>query len=429
MRKVYFLSALFFLLLLLAPTILSTPLGKPFFEKALRAKSGAEVTIGSLELSWLGPQKFGEIAWKKGEVHGTVGELEVKAPFWSFSGPTSWAQGSALYQGGKIDQVQGSYEEPHFKLQGNVEGGNLFAEGDFHAETDYNFRFDLKQFPVGILDLRLPKILGTTADLVGSAHLQGEEGGLQLDVRSENLTTQLQALMIPGGMTLRTPWTLEIRSTPALSDFLLQDVNPLFLKQVEPQGPIRISFEPQDSYLPIPFSLDKFSAKGTLDLGQVQCRNGKSLAAVMSFLKMKELSHVKKMNVWFTPLPFFVHEGTLHAGRVDLLLADSVHLCTWGTVDLHRDQIQMTLGIPADTLHKSFGVKNLPSNYVLKVEVRGPIQDPEIVTGPAIAKIATLMTVSQVPKKGVLGGVAEVFSHPKEEKDVPPPQRPFPWER
>ena len=55
----------------------------------------------------------------------------------------------------------------------------------------------------------------------------------------------------------------------------------------------------------------------------------------------------------------------------------------------------MTLGIPSDTLKKAFGIKNLPKNYVMTMPIRGLTQKPEIVTGPAVAKIAALIAASQ----------------------------------
>ncbi len=49
----------------------------------------------------------------------------------------------------------------------------------------------------------------------------------------------------------------------------------------------------------------------------------------------------------------------------------------WGQVDTVNDELDMTLGIPADTLAAT-GIKELPSDYVLPVPVKGTPQAPNV---------------------------------------------------
>ncbi len=54
-----------------------------------------------------------------------------------------------------------------------------------------------------------------------------------------------------------------------------------------------------------------------------------------------------------------------------------VHVIMWGQVDTVNNVLDMTLGIPADTL-AAIGIKTLPSDYVLPVPVKGTPQAPVV---------------------------------------------------
>ena len=49
----------------------------------------------------------------------------------------------------------------------------------------------------------------------------------------------------------------------------------------------------------------------------------------------------------------------------------------WGQVDTASNVMDMTLGIPADSLAAT-GIKSLPSDYVLPVPVKGTPQSPVV---------------------------------------------------
>ena len=398
------------------PKIASTPLGKPFFVKALAAKSQSKVEVGSLNFSWLGPQKFQQIKWVHEEATGTLEELDIEAPFWSFSGPFHLKNGSIAYQGGRIEAIEGELQGNAFTLQGTTLQGHIALKGEVYSKLQFHIDVDLKNFPSIVINPRLSSLLGPTFNLNGFVRREEGKGTLQLDVIASYLKTHINGFFTDQAVTLQEPLIATFLPTP-----------PLLSPQIEMQNPVTLRIEPKGVSCPLPFSLENLEiAEATLDLGRVQCQAGKVLAAIESLLKAKRLS---KTTCWFTPVQWRIHKGILELGRVDALLASAIHLCAWGKVHLIRNQIDMTLGLPADTLHQFFGIAHLPPNYVLKVPVRGTIEDPEFVTGPAIAKIAALVAAGQIPKKGVLGGIAELFSSPKEEKNVPPAKHPFPWER
>lgn len=173
------------------------------------------------------------------------------------------------------------------------------------------------------------------------------------------------------------------------------------------------------------FSFTNKSGQGTAALGKFRYRDGSRLSSVLSLLGASPASPV---NVWLAPFDFSFSNNTLNLGRADFLLASAIHLCTWGQIDLSDQSLNLYLGLPADTLAHSFGIRSVSSNYVLKVPVKGTLKHPEINKGPVVTKIAALSAVNQIPTKGILGGVANIIASPPVDKDIPPPKRPFPWE-
>lgn len=95
-------APLLLLLICFLPYIASTPLCKPLFSRALSAQ------IGSLHFSWFGPQSFRQIQWNLDDVNANAEELQIDAPFWSFSGPFLLKKGCLSYQGSSIIQILGS---------------------------------------------------------------------------------------------------------------------------------------------------------------------------------------------------------------------------------------------------------------------------------------------------------------------------------
>lgn len=365
MRK--WLIGLFLLLVLLVgflPKIASTSLGKSIFIRVLEQKSQMHVEINSLKLSWFGPQIFQGVKFQKEAVNGFFEELRIRAPFWTFSGPFQLKNGEIAYQGGKVEKLEGQIEGNDFTLTGITLQGHISLKG----------------------------------------------------------------MITEHGMQLSEPLIARIRLTPEMSALLLKDANPLFVTGISAENPVTLRIEPTDFFFPFPYSLEKLKVgKAILDLGKVRSQNGESLRTIIALLKAGSLPNASVMNIWFTPVSFQIDRGILRAGRLDALLADSIHICTWGNIDLLKDRLDMTLGLPADTLKKAFGIKNLPDNYVMKVGVQGTTGSPIIDKTAAAAKIAALIATSQIPKKGILGGLSDLFSK-KEEADVPKANRPFPWE-
>ncbi|HSX26675.1 MAG TPA: hypothetical protein VLE89_06685 [Chlamydiales bacterium] len=437
------LAALLLLILLLIPFIASSPVGKPFFIKAFEERISGKVEIGSLHLSWFGPQVFKKVHFTNSDIEGHLEELHSNVPLWSLSrldGAFTLKNGSfsfPSYDAGTLEEVNGHIQGNDFDLEGKANTSGQFSlTGKVYSKDHFEIAANLTNFPTAALDQLLKGhrlvflALGPTIDLSGTAALHQNQGSVDATLTSSNIQTTLRANLTEHALTLREPLTATLSLTPEFSQALLSDINPLFLTGIRAKNPILLHLA-QCSFPLRPFSLEKLHAAGTLDMGQVLCRNGKSLASLIRFLKAKRLSDAKEMNAWFTPLSVHFENGTLHTGRMDALLADSIHICTWGNIDLIHDRLNIILGLPADTLSQSFGIQNLSENYVLKVPIHGSTQEPELDKGPAAAKIAALLAAQQIPGKkgGLLGGLVKVFTHANDEKDIPPANRPFPWEK
>jgi hypothetical protein len=166
-----------------------------------------------------------------------------------------------------------------------------------------------------------------------------------------------------------------------------------------------------------------------LDLGKTKVQSGKSLKSLVKLFK--DTHFEKEIDFWFTPVAFQIQSGVITLGRMDALLSNSIHICTWGDVDVNKDELHMFLGLPADTLEKSFGIQTLSRNYVLKIPIYGSISNPEFDTGSAIAKITAMAVSKQIPSAGgkILGGLINAVTQAQDDGDAPPPNRPFPWEK
>ncbi len=437
------------------PFIFSHGPFKSLFLGYVGSRYQAIIQVDDLDLSWFGPQRFKKVKIQSPGLDGHIDKLTGSVPFWSLSKLSR----SMVLENGSF-HVQAPNKQPAYldRVYAHISGATVHITGVTREENQsgeftingsaanpslHNTDIDLKVnatripslFVDRLLDAKglLAASLGPTFDCTGSAQVQNDAGLVDLNLSATNAEATIRAAFTSTNITLKRPLLISFLLTPELSEKLLKNVNPLFLTGIQSKTPVLLRLSDRDFSFPLPFDIKKIRiAQGTLDMGQIKIRNGRSLASLMALLKSENLSNLKQMNAWFTPVEFSVRDGEVRTGRTDLLLADSVHLCTWGDINLARDQIDMSLGLPADTLSKAFGLKNLPSHYVLKIPIRGPTQDPDIETGPAAAKIAALLAAQNLPKKtGAFGGIVNLFAPVAldDSSDVPPPKRPFPWEK
>ena len=494
MKTFFFILATFLIVLIAClPKILSTSLGKPLFEKVLSQKFDASISIGKLRLTWFGPQSLQQITIASEQINGSIDALESNVPLWQlghFGDAFLLKQGTFSFSplNGSLTEVNGQIAGRTIHFTGNASGGGHFQiSGKIDGKQQFDLAFDCKGIPSPLLDqivhvyrdplgfvnfggpqsgsgfddreeshiaaiwptrdrqkmgrsdgrknsqdltgrgIELSAALGPTFDLVGSVFYSEKQGKMECDLSSNYAKLSGKGEIAHNALLLTRPLKCSLAFSPELGR-ALQTKMPFTL--IGAKNPFLLTIDPTGTSIPLfPFSMDQLEiGSAKLDLGQILCEG---MPSIVSFLAILHRSAPSPIPIWFTPVSFSIDHGILQMGRIDALLANAVHACAWGRVDLPSQTLDMTLGIPADTLAGSLGINNLSRNYVVKIPVRGSLQNPEFSTGPAAAKIAQMLAGQQLTKKtGVFGNILDKINPlTGDDGDAPPPNRPFPWER
>jgi hypothetical protein len=444
MKKIFILLA--FILATLTfflPQMLSMSWAKLQFEARVGKKIGAEVSIGTLELTWFGPQKFKKVELKNSEMTGSIESIESHVPLWSLSqfGDAFSLQNGRLnftrYNNLSIEEIEATIQGQDISAEGIAsQGGSFSVHGKIYSKTDFDLVANFQAIPSPPLDFILKTkgffsaAVGSTFDLSSTFVYNRGEGKLRADFSSPNAKALLDGQISQDALTLNQPLLLTLLFSPELSRALGGRI-------LEAKNPITLQIETAGASIPLaPFALDRLEiGKATLTLGQLIFTELHPLISLFALLNSAPLTSSTGI-IWFTPVAFSIAKGLLHMGRVDALIANAVHLCGWGNADLSNDELDMKLGIPADTLETSLGIKGLSRKYVLQIPVRGHLEDPKFETSGAAATIAALVAGKQLSntlskKTGVFGGLLNQIGkvgQVSDDPNVPPPNRPFPWE-
>jgi hypothetical protein len=444
MRKILFITlGILALLVVFFPWLASTPFGLPIFTGILSVKFQAEVSIEKMQLSWFGPQSIEGVTLRKPDLVAFITHVKSDVPFWrlsDFGSSFTLDNGNFSflnYEDSQITNIQAKIEGKKFEAKGSTPMGGLLAmHGTIISNRNFDLLVSIKEIPTIALDKWLKfngalyQILGSTLNLNGSISLQSRIGKLSFDFSSPQGSGILNGNINDDTLTLKEPIKASLRLSQGLNDLLVHQ-NQELLRKINAKNPMMLVISPVGFSCPInPFRFDKIQIQeGTLNLNQVQIEGGDSFQSLVTLFNHKAFE--KTTDIWFTPAMFSLQNGLLKLSRVDALISKSIHLCTWGDIDIRNDDLQMTLGLPADTLQESFNIHNLSRTYVLKIPIRGSIQNPQFETKGAIAKIAIMSTSKHIPSKGgkVFGGIVNAITQAQDDGDAPPPNRPFPWER
>ena len=441
MRKTLIIIPLIAILLVFIPQILSSPFGKPIFERALGKKYQAKVTIGSVHLSWLGPQIFNRIELSRPDTMGSIESIESAVPLWSIS-----AFGNAFtlkngvfsfpkYGNLSINQVDAKIKSHDIQAHGIAsQGGHFDIKGKFYSKTDFDIVAQFNGMPSAPFDqlLKMKGLLsgslGPSFDLAATAVYNLGKGHIDADLSSPNAKASLHGQIAQDILLLKQPFTATLNFSPELSKATGGKI-------LEAKNPIALRIETGGTSIPLkPFALEGMEiGQATLNLGQLVCTELHPLISLFAMLNRAPIASSTAV-VWFAPIEISADKGNFQVSRVDALIGGSVHLCAWGKVQMPEGKLKMKLGIPADTLEQTLGIKSLSRNYVLQIPIKGTIQDPQFETGPAAAKITALVAGKQISnqlskKNGILGGIFnQIAPQIGDEENAPPPKRPFPWE-
>lgn len=424
------------------PQILSTSIGKPFFERALGKKFDLSLTIGSLHLSWFGPQSFQKVQFSNSDMKGSIESLESNVPFWSlsqFGNAFSLKNGFfsfPKYGDLSIGPVEALIAGHDVKASGIAsQGGRFNLNGKIYSKTDFDLVAEFSQMPTTPFDPLLKTngffsaTLGATFNLNTTIVYNQGEGHIAGELSSPNARALLDAQIAQDSLLLKRPLDLTLHLSPELGLKLGGQI-------IEAKNPITLRVDTAGTTIPIaPFALERLEiGHATLNLGQLVCRELHPLITLFALLNRGSLASSTAV-IWFTPIDFSIDTGLFRMGRIDALIAYAIHLAAWGNIDLLTSKLDMRLGIPADTLALTLGIQSLSRNSVLQIPVHGTIQNPDCDTGSAAAKIAALVAGKQIlnklsKKTGPLGGLLnQVSPSLGDDETAPPPKRPFPWEQ
>ncbi|KAL3158206.1 hypothetical protein ABBQ38_010462 [Trebouxia sp. C0009 RCD-2024] len=220
-----------------------------------------------------------------------------------------------------------------------------------------------------------------------------------LDAKAEHCHLHLQGWRTTTGLLLQQPIALSQHFTPAFAKYAMRQVVPLLGAAVGLQegSSVHMTVRPPELHLP--------ANCYTVRIQPMKMIVGSNafLSSLMGLLKFSKMQSTN-VEAWTSTVEADIFlNGQVVSKRMDLLLGSSlgackgVHVIMWGQVDTANNVLDMTLGIPADTLAAT-GIKSLPRDYVLPVPVTGTPQSPNVNWSKAVAQLTELSIRRQVTK-------------------------------
>lgn len=307
---------------------------------------------------------------------------------------------------------------------------------------------EITQLPTAILDLvahicdtsSLSPLFGDKLDAKARLSLQKGSGPIELNVNSSNTRLSLNGEMQEGVLLLAEPVYAQVLMTEELSELLLKKVNPLSISSLTSPNPLTLQIEPSKFSLPLADWRKLSLSQARIELGQLSCQNEGSLQTVLNLLKSKELSQEKLLHLWFAPIDLSIQEGVIAVQRTEILIDQTYEVASWGTLDLQKGDVDMTLGLTSQCLSKAFSISDLPNDYVMQIPMKGKMNSVKMDSKVATAKIAALLvwqksTASNTSKNSglIARGFGELMGQlatlPDRKTPAPPAKHPFPWEK
>lgn len=295
--------------------------------------------------------------------------------------------------------------------------GNLLDDGGRLSGDALSLELDgrLQHLPVALVDQLLDMdglttaTLGDTADFELSARLENMNGPLSISLSSPNTQADIKTRFTDAGLTLTEPLTARIEPTPEFGSKVLAKVHPVFETLQRAEQPIRFEMPAEDVLIPIEdydFSRVRIPEM-TMDFGKLVLKSGWLLRGVIGLgRQFGRLENVEREEwpAWFTPAVLEVRDGkVLYSRRLDLLLAERLHLATWGSADVSRDVSNLTLAFMPDTMERVFSI-TVSGDDALHVPITGPLSDPDIDYKKAGTDLARLRAQEEVSGENALAG-------------------------
>jgi hypothetical protein len=335
---------------------------------------------------------------------------------------------------------------------------NSAISGICHTEAGWDFTkagaditANFQQLPTSVLDTLataagvqqgvFPILFGDQISGSLTTNIQESTGPVSLTVNSPSTRISLDGQLQSGVLTLNQPFFAQVTMTEGISRLFLKGVNPLSISAIRSEGPMTLNVDKQGFSLPIlPWNIGNAKIPHMrIEVGRLVCRNQGNIHTAIGLLKLGQFSNSKDLNLWFAPMDLSLANGIIECERTEILVADSIEIATWGQVNLLKNWVDAVLGLTAQALSKAFGITGLPENYVLQIPMKGPIDNVEIDTKKATAKVALLLAAQNASAAGsmiggqaggIVGGlIGQIAKLPDANSSAPPAKHPFPWEQ
>lgn len=298
-----------------------------------------------------------------------------------------------------------------------VDAGNLLDTGGELAAEDLSLKLNghLQQLPVEFVDQLMnmdglaTASLGPTANIEMSTELDKMRGPVSLALKSSNSRVDMKARVEEKGLTLSEPLVAEFEPTPEFGQKVLSKIHPIFETTQRAEQPIRLEIPAEGVLVPVEgYDFSKITIpEMKLDFGKIVLKNGWMLRGITGLAQQfGKLGSVQREEwvAWFTPGVMEVKDGrVVYTRRLDLLLADKLHLATWGSADVARDQSNLTLAFMPDTMKRVFRI-TVAENDALRIPVKGSLSSPSVDFKGATADLARLRAQEEASGSSALAG-------------------------
>lgn len=362
------------------------------------------------------------------DLHGEINALDLNEPVKiNLSASTRSSQGES----GKIS-IKAKIHDI-VKTDGEYNGDGLSLKLDS----------TLQQIPVSLVDSLLNMdglvvaTLGSSADIQLNTEFQQMLGPLKLRLNSQNAQANVEASLQKQGLVLSQDLTAEVIATPEFGRKVLSKIHPIFETTQRSQQPIRFTMPKAGVLVPIEdYDLSKvIIPQMQLDLGKVILESGWLLRGIVELAnRFGQLDSVDRDQwvAWFTPAVLELNQGQAkYLHRLDLLLADKIHLGTWGNADIDKDQADLVLAFMPNTMKRLFSIE-VAQNDALHIPITGSLTEPQMNFKQAALEIGRLRAQEELAgDNDILGTVLGAAAGKLKGKDgrIPSPSvEPLPWQ-
>ncbi|KAH9569923.1 hypothetical protein CY35_02G014700 [Sphagnum magellanicum] len=379
------------------------------------------ISVGSASLGWTMPACLKQITLTgvEGKTVLSIVELETQSPLWSLIAGRS-GLGDSIITSPTInlqkdpETGQSYLALALFSIQ-KLQETNPYVKKNFRAMPSAEVAWSATaQVPLGSLKVVNGKLTvpGDVAAVVGDV--------VNCDVALGFFDQSKQRL------ELLQPMKAEMNLSPAVGKFYLARINPLLgeivgLANKHSDLPdVTIAVTPAEMAWPAEnYFIHIEPIKVTLARGQL-------VDKVLALLPKQDLDKDnQQLTMQTSAIEATVHvDGHLSCSQVDLLIADKVHVATWGLMDHIQETMTMTLAIPGTSLRDLLGLSKLPSDFNFKIPIRGTFDQPQVDWIAAARGIAQL-TAHQKLGTGFISSIIQQFDDM--EIGIPNPIGVFPW--